>query len=169
MHRKHNRQLSATDAICAATAAQHRRIIDIGRAVHRDDRVAVFGQAKLLAVAALGDRPPQHLERVDHDIADAFDLSGATPSRREIVVGVGRRGPQQIGDRVGDEPVDLLRHRPVAAAQPGFEMGELQAEFFRDQRAGGGRVDVADNDDPAGRVLDTDTFIASMTPAVCSA
>jgi hypothetical protein len=48
--------------------------------------------------------------------------AAGTPSASEIGVGVGRRRPQHVRDRVGGDPVDLLGHRPVARAQARLEM-----------------------------------------------
>jgi hypothetical protein len=85
--------------------------------------------------------------------------------REQILVGVGRRGPQHVGEDVGDEPVQLLGHRPVAAPQARLEMDDGDSELASDHRAGRGRVDVADDDDPVGPVGERHLLIGDHHPA----
>ena len=49
---------------------------------------------------------------------------------------------------VGDDPVQLLRHRPVAAPQPGLEVSHLHAALRGDERCGDGGVHVAGHEHP---------------------
>ncbi len=132
-------------------ARQHRLVVDIGGAVQRHQTEAVPGQAKFPGGRIDFDAVAYELVAIDHDVADADDAIGRDTLGAQIVVGVLRRGPQQIGDRIGDDPVDFLGHGAVAAAQAGLEMGERQAELLCDQTASQRRVDVADHDDPVGR------------------
>ena len=66
----------------------------------------------------------------------------------EVAVGVGRGRPQDVAQDVGGEPVQLLRHGPVARAQARLEMDGRDAELGPDQSAGDRRIDVADHDQP---------------------
>ena len=43
---------------------------------------------------------------------------------------------------------------------PASRWASVQAQFFRDKRAGGGRVDVADDDDPGRPALQADALIS---------
>ena len=52
---------------------------------------------------------------------------------------------------IGDDPVVLLGHRAVVAAQPGLDVHERDVARVRRQRAGDGRVRVALDDDHVGR------------------
>ena len=88
-------------------------------------------------------------------------LSAATPSAQQVVVGVGRRRPQHVGNRIGDEAIDFLRHAAVTAAQSGLEVYDRYPEFGADHRAGGRRIDVANDNDPVGAVLEADLFIGN--------
>ena len=78
---------------------------------------------------------------------------------QQILVAVGRGSPQHVRENVGDEAVELLRHGPVAASQPRLEMDDGDAELAAHHGAGGGRVDVADHDDPVGPVAQRDLLI----------
>ena len=48
--------------------------------------------------------------------------SAAIPSRARFVVASGGVREEQVGELVGEDPVDLLRHRPVEAAQPRLDV-----------------------------------------------
>ena len=61
-------------------------------------------------------------------------------------------GEEPVRDAVGDETVDFLGHRHVAAAQAGFDVGNRDVELLGDDRAGQRGVDVADHED-GGRTL----------------
>jgi hypothetical protein len=45
------------------------------------------------------------------------------------------------------DAVQFLRHAPVEAAQPGFDVGDRDAELGRGEGSGQGRVGVAKDDD----------------------
>ena len=77
-----------------------------------------------------------------------MDLLGGVPFAGQIVNAGGIRNQQQIGDRVGDNPVDLLGHRAVEAAQPRLDVGHRDPQFHRRERRGHGRVDVAHHHQP---------------------
>jgi SAM-dependent methyltransferase len=164
MDREHERQSVADRREFGDDRSKRRGIVDIGRAMHCDDAETALVEPKLRPVSPLGDRAPQHLERIDHDVADPRDLVGRDPLPLQIGVGIRRWGPQQVRDRIGDEAVDFLRHRPIAAAQSRFEMSERQAKLLCDERASRGRIDVADNDDPARRPAQAHPLIGEHDP-----
>ena len=74
----------------------------------------------------------------------------STPSARRLSLGLGRVQEEQLGEVVGDDPVDLLGHRPVEAAQAGLDVGDRDPELRRAERRSQGRVDVAGNEDQVG-------------------
>ena len=86
---------------------------------------------------------------VGHHVADhgdrARDALGLERRARALV-----RAEQQRGDPVDRDPVPLLRHRQVAAAQPRLDVGDRYAR--RDRRLGAreGRVRVAVDERPVG-------------------
>jgi hypothetical protein len=53
---------------------------------------------------------------------------------------------EHVGDRVGQDAVDLLRHGAVEAAQAGLDVHQRHLELGRHQPAGDGRVHVADDE-----------------------
>ena len=85
---------------------------------------------------------------IDHDVADELDLLPGDAFPEQVFVGVLRGGQEQVGQGVGHQAVDLLRHGPVEAAQAGLDVGDPDAHLGADQGAGHRRVDVPDDDDP---------------------
>ena len=73
--------------------------------------------------------------------------SSRKPSSRRLATASSRRAQQHVAHPVGDDAVDLLGHRPVAAAQAGLDVGDLESGLGADDRAGERRVDVADHGD----------------------
>ncbi len=71
----------------------------------------------------------------------------STPSARRLSSRLGRVQEEQLGEVIGDDPVDLLRHRAVEAPQPGLDVADRDPEPGRAERRGEGRVDVAGNQD----------------------
>ena len=124
--------------------------IDVRRPVQRHDAVAAGRETQVGARRVRLDRAAHHLVAVDHDVADALDALGRHALAQQVLVTVARGRPQHVGDRVGHEPVDLFGHAPVATAQPSLEMHDRDPQLRADHRAGSGRIDVADHDDPVG-------------------
>ncbi len=56
-------------------------------------------------------------------------------------------------EAVGDDPVDLLGHREVEAAQARLDVGDRQAHLHRGQHRRQGRVDVAGDDQQVGLLV----------------
>ena len=108
--------------------------------------------------------PSVRQQRVDHHVADQLDPVGRRALGEQVVDRVGGRGEEQIGERVGHEPVDLLGHRPVTAAQPRLDVGDRHAELGRTSGAGDRRVDVARPRPPRRRRSFADD--RSRTPAM---
>ena len=97
--------------------------------MQRDERVGVAGEAEACRHVAGDRRRPVSLEAVDHRVADEHDVVAGDALAGEVVDGVGRRHEQQVGDRVGDETVDLFGHLPVAAAQARLDVRHRQVEL----------------------------------------
>ena len=93
------------------------------------------------------DLLPQHLERVDHDVADAIDLLRGHALGAQIRIRIPGRRPQEIRDRIRDQPIDLLGHAAVAAAQASLQVHDRDPQLGADHGTGGGRVDVAHHHD----------------------
>src|SRR5882672_3039831 len=117
-------------------------LIDIGRAVQRDDGewpLEIQAPARVRSF----DFCAQHLERVDHDVADAVDLVCRDALGQQVGVCIPGGRPQKIADRIGYEAIDLLGHAPVAAAQAGLQVHDRDPQLRPNHGAGGGRIDVA--------------------------
>ena len=106
---------------------------------------------------------------VDHRVADEVhpllgDPLGAQVLDRLVAVEeeVLRRG-------VGDDPVDLLGHRAVEAAQAGLDVGDRDRSLGRGQRRRQGRVDVAGDDHQVGPLLEPGPAPAAPSPAPSAA
>jgi hypothetical protein len=76
----------------------------------------------------------------------------------QVGVGVARRRPQQIRNRVRDQPVDLLRHAPIAAAQARLQMHHRYPQLRPDHGTGGGCIDIAHRHDGIRAVALADAF-----------
>ena len=55
-------------------------------------------------------------QRVNHHIANKVDSFLSHAFAQQVVVGVSLRGEKQIGNGIGQHPIDLLRHRAVEGA-----------------------------------------------------
>jgi len=65
------------------------------------------------------------VDGVDHCVAGDDDFRVVDPLSKEILPGGLGGGEEVVGDVVGDDPVDLLGHRPVETPQAGLDMADL--------------------------------------------
>ncbi len=138
---------------------------DLGERVHRpcekgsvDERGPVQGDEEvgpgLDAEPVRGVALPKAvLERdqgVDHRVADELHPLLPHPLGGEVLDRLLGVEEQMLREMVGDDPVDLLGHRAVEAAQAGFDVADrdpaLRGAEGRRQR----RVDVAGDEDQIG-------------------
>ena len=99
--------------------------------------VAARLQTQFTACIGRLDRLAQHLEGVDHDIADAIDLRGRYAFGYQILIAVLGWRPQDIRDGIGDKAIDFFGHAAVATAEASLEMHDRDPEFRPDHCAGG--------------------------------
>jgi hypothetical protein len=150
---EHDRELLRGRNECRHDRRKRLLGVHIRRPVERYERVGAVLEALRFAGPCRLDPVPEHLEGVDHDIADHVDLVGADALVQEVLVGVGRWCPEHIDDRVRHHTVDLLGHPSVTAPEPGLQMHHRNPELRPHHRAGGRRVDVAHDDNPVWTVL----------------
>ena len=55
-------------------------------------------------------------EGINHQVADEEDLARVDSLVRQILVGALLRGKKQVGQGIGQDTVEFLRHSPVKAA-----------------------------------------------------
>ena len=91
--------------------------------------------------------------RVGHDVADHLRLPFDSLVR-ERLAGTLVGAEEELCDPVGLDPVALLGHRQVAAAEPRLDVREPDPELRRGLGAGEGRVRVAVDERPVGLLLD---------------
>ena len=123
---------------------------DVGLAVDRADEVALRRYVEALEdVRARARDRREQVERVAHDVADDLDPASHTFAfERRARSFVGRE--QQLREPVDLDPVALLGHREVAAAQSGLDVRERGADLDGRLRAGERRVRVAVDERPVG-------------------
>jgi len=87
----------------------------------------------------------------------------------EVLVGVFGRSEEEVGQGIGDEAVHFLGHGAVEAAEAGLDVGDFDAELGADEGAGHGGVDVSDDNDPVGFLLEHDGLEPGHDVGVCMA
>src|SRR5579871_757106 len=112
MDGKHHRNAMGYISNYGTNAAQYFHVVDIGRAMQ--------GQHGELAILKpLGTRESAGTldiaqERVDHGVANEMDAVFRNSFVTEVLAGDFVGGEEQIGNGVGSQPVDLLRHGSIA-------------------------------------------------------
>ncbi len=82
-----------------------------------------------------------------------MDSLGGDPLCVQVVVGLRAVDEELVGELVGDDPVELLRHRAIEAAQAGLDVSDRDLHLGRSQCRRHGRVDVAGDDKQIGALL----------------
>src|SRR5687768_17439134 len=72
-------------------------------------------------------------ECIDHDVADKPDFRCGNTFLEEIFIGIGTWGEKKVGEGIGYDAVDFLRHGAVEAAEASFQMGDFYAELRGNQ------------------------------------
>ena len=86
------------------------------------------------------------------------------PSRPQVLDRLLGVDEEVVRELVGDDPVDLLRHRAVEAAQARLDVGDRDPELHRDERRRERRVDVAGDDHEVRALLLEDRLEALHHP-----
>ena len=123
-----------------------------------DNSVPLRRESHLRCRAIIKDGLRHHPERIDHDVADEIDLFVWDTLAAKVFVGIGRRCPEDIRNSVGDEAIDLFRHRPVAAAQPGLKVHDRYSCLRSHNCTRRCRVDVAYDDYHVWLLVSDDPF-----------
>lgn len=118
----------------------------------RHDPVATRFQAPSLQRVPLASFRQQGQQRVDHHVAHQVHLRVGMPFATEILDPGRLRDQQQIRQRIGHQPVDFLRHRPIEAAQSRLDVRHRDPQFGGGQGGGQRGIHVADNNQPIERL-----------------
>src|SRR6266849_7488818 len=103
--------------------------VDVAGAVEREEAIAARLDTQRLEDGGLASPLPIAEQRVDHHIADKMDSPGSNSFPSQVLIGCWLGREKKIGDRIGEHPVDLLRHGPIEAAQPRLDVSEAEAHL----------------------------------------
>ena len=85
-------------------------------------------------------------QRVDHDVAGEMDLRWVHSFALEILIGIAACREKNGSQRVGDEAIDLFRHRAIETAESGLDVRHGNEKLRRDNRTRHRGIDVAHHD-----------------------
>ena len=145
------------------------RPVDEGGAVEGDEQVPARLDPELRGGCGGADPILERHQGVDHRVADEVHALVGDPLGAQVLDRLLAVEEEVLGEDVGDDPVDLLGHRAVEAAQAGLDVRDGDHGLGRGQRRGQGRVDVAGHDDEVGCLLGEDRLEPLHHRAVCSA
>src|SRR5262245_45495158 len=109
-------------------------------------------------------------EGIDHHVSDEKHPVGRYSLAREVNTSAFLRGEEKVRDGVGQDPIDLLRHGAVEAAEPCFHVGHFRPttqginDLDRRQSACDGRIHVSDYNDQVGLPFDDGLLEALQNP-----
>ena len=113
---RHQFRDQATGLRCVAQIAL---VIDIARTMQRDHGVVGWeveaARQRFKPHASLREKLEQG---VDHDVADEVDPLTLDPLGDQVLVGIWARSEQPLRQSIGEDAVDLLRHRPIPDRNP---------------------------------------------------
>ncbi len=130
--------------------AQRALAVDIAGSVQRQQTVVTGLDRQRLEGRGCAGPLPIPEQGIDHHVADEVDPVAGDPFPREVLVGRGLRGEQEIGHRVRQHAVDLLRHGPIEAAEPRLHVRQPETELVRGEGSGQSGVHVAHHEDEIG-------------------
>ena len=145
MERRQHRQpqVAAAAREPLEDAAQPRLVIGVLGAMDRGEREGPGLHAEALEHprVARAITLPQHF--VDHGVAGDVDAGVGDAFAAQQVARMRGGGEQEFREMVGEDAIDLLGHRAVVGAQPGFDVPHDDAQLLRRERGGEHRVGVA--------------------------
>ena len=122
---------------------ERRRIVHVRRPVQGSERVPLARELEPLLDTALPRARQGREQGIDHHVPDEMHPRRIDPFLAQVLVAVSRRREEQVREPVGEYPVDLLGHGPVARAEPGFDVRDRDAHLRGHQGDGKGTVHVA--------------------------
>jgi len=85
-------------------------------------------------------------QAVDHHVANELNPLRPNPFPFQIRKCAALRRIQDIRNLVGENAIDLFGHPAIIAAQAGLYVYDRNMSLHRNQRAGNGRIDIADHE-----------------------
>ena len=147
MHREHEGNLALEASDRSHQPREYLRLIDVGRPMHRQDRVPSGLNVKTFEDWRACDTGAACEQCVDHHIADEMDAVAGNVFRAQVCHTAQLGDEQPVADRIGEDAIDLFGHRAIEAAQASLDVRDRNAELDRGQGARQRRVHVADDED----------------------
>ena len=162
MDREDDRQRRARRRRGAAIASASSGAVDERGPVQRDDDVARRARAPVRAQAVGRVAIGRIATSVSIIVLPTkwMRCVGRAPRAAGCSRASGECDEEQVGDRVGDDAVDLLGHRAVEAAQARLDVADRDAELRGHERGGERRVDVAGHEHDVGLGVERDRLEA---------
>ena len=127
------------------------RAVDEGGAVQGDEQVGAGLDAQPARRVSSPRKRPSSATSVSIIVLPTKCMrSSPTPSARRFSIASSLCRKSSSRERVGDDPVELLGHRAVEAAQAGLDVGDRDVQLGRRDRRRHRRVDVAGDDHEVG-------------------
>src|SRR5258708_1806966 len=126
-------------------------------------------QSELITDSGLLGDGQEVAQGIDHDVADHEDAAPGPAFFQEVLDGTFFSNKEIVGESVGEDAVDLLRHCTVKAAEPGLDVSHADAKFRSAERNSNGGIDITDDEN---QVRFASTRTGSMRfriSAVCDA
>ena len=110
-------------------------------------RIGARSQSELLRNIELL-RPLSMLEKsIHHDVADEKNLLFRESFLQKILLGTGLSDKEIFGKMIGNDPVQLFRHRPIEAPKSSFNVRDRDSHFRRAQAGRDCGVHVTEHHD----------------------
>ena len=152
MDREDDRNLGGDRGQARHRLAQQRPV-DEGGAVEGHQQVPAGLHSELGCSPRGADPVLERGQGVDHRVADEVHPVLGDPLGPQVLDRLIAVEEEMLGEDIGDDPVDLLGHRPIEAPQPRLYVGNGDQRLRRCQRRGERRVDVAGDEDQIGFLL----------------
>ena len=158
MRGKNNRDQPSDFLQRTQNAPERDLLINVRRSMQRQHCIVPVVEVQVLSHGR-SFRPIEiSQQRIDHDVADESNSLSRNSFSAQVRIGILRRREQKIGDLIRQQPIDLFRHRAIAAAQSRFDVRDFNAELRTYQRARDRRIDIANDDYPIRLLCFNDGF-----------
>ncbi len=116
--------------------------------MHGDQNEASFLQAEPRRNIQVPGAGQLAVESIDHQVADEMNLLLADALAKQVLLPTVLGNEQNIGKRIGHDPIDLLWHSPIERPQAGLQMGDRDVKLGGRKAARQRGVDISGHDNP---------------------